>query len=93
VRERLLSFGFDLTKYSDDLAAIHTILKRLNQAGELRFVARGTERPAYTWNRPPRAIALGPDIAAFMRESMHVHGPDAEPSRPAKRPRSKRTTK
>ena len=40
VRERLKSFGFDLTRYTNNLAAVHTTLKRLNDAGELRFIAR-----------------------------------------------------
>ena len=91
VRDRLQSIGFDLSKYSNDLAAIHTILKRLNEAGELRLVARGTGKPAYIWHRPPRAIALGPDIAAFIRESGHTHLPDDKPT-PPRRTKS-RTTK
>jgi len=69
VRDRLLAIGFDLSKYSNDLAAIHTILKRLNGSGELRFLPRASGKHAYIWNRPPRAAALGPDIAAFMRDS------------------------
>ena len=40
VRERLLSIGVDLSGYSNDLAVIHTVLKRLNEAGELRSVPR-----------------------------------------------------
>ena len=69
VRERLKSFGFDLTRYTNDLAAVHTTLKRLNDAGELRFVARpGTGEKAYVWDRPARAALLGPDIASVMRE-------------------------
>ena len=40
VRQRLQSIGFDLSKYANDLAAIHTILKRLNESGELRFVPK-----------------------------------------------------
>lgn len=67
VRDRLRSFGFDLSKYSNELAAIHTILKRLNEAGELRLVAKGTAKPAFIWSRPPHAVALGPDIAEFIR--------------------------
>jgi hypothetical protein len=67
VRDRLHTLGFDLSKYSNELAAIHTILKRLNEAGELRFVAKGTAKPAYIWNRGPHAVALGPDIAEFIR--------------------------
>ena len=77
VRQRLQSMGFDLTKYANDLAAIHTILKRLNESGELRFVARafvpvgGTDhaKHAYIWNHGPNAVALGSDIAAFMRDA------------------------
>ena len=69
VRERLKSFGFDLTRYTNDLAAVHTTLKRLNDAGELRFVARpGTGEKAYSWDRPARAALLGPDIASVMRD-------------------------
>jgi predicted transcriptional regulator len=69
VRERLKSFGFDLTRYTNDLAAVHTTLKRLNDAGEVRFIARpGTGDKAYVWDRPARAALLGPDIASVMRE-------------------------
>jgi hypothetical protein len=71
VRDRIKAIGFDLSKYSNDLAAIHTILKRLNESGELRFLPRGNEpgKHAYIWNRGPTVVALGPDIAAFMRDS------------------------
>jgi len=69
VRDRLQAIGFDVSKYSNDLAAVHTILKRLNQSGELRFLARGAGAPHYTWNRPSTPVALGPDILRFMRES------------------------
>jgi hypothetical protein len=94
VRDRLRAFGFDLSRYSSDLAAIHTILKRLNQAGELRFIARGTGKPTYIWNRPPRAVALGPVIAAFIRESGHTHLSKDEPPDPPREGRKKtRTTK
>ena len=69
VRERLKSFGFDLTRYTNDLAAVHTTLKRLNEAGELRFLARpGTGDKSYIWDRPARAALLGPDIATVKRE-------------------------
>ena len=69
VRDRVKAFGFDLTRYTNDLAAVHTTLKRLNDAGELRFIARpGTNEKAYIWDRPARATLLGPDIATVMRE-------------------------
>ena len=37
VRERLHAIGVDLSIYSSDLAVIHTVLKRLNEAGEIRI--------------------------------------------------------
>jgi hypothetical protein len=67
IRERLRAIGFDLSRYSSDLAAIHTVLKRLNESGELRFVAQGPGKRAYIWNRPPRAVMLGPDVAGVVR--------------------------
>ena len=36
VRDRLLSTGFDIGKYSNPLAAIHTVLRRLEASGEAR---------------------------------------------------------
>ena len=71
VRQRLQSIGFDLEKYANDLAAIHTILKRLNESGELRSVPRGNEpgKHAYIWHHGPQAVLLGADIAAFMRDA------------------------
>lgn len=69
VRERLTAVGFDLTRYTNDLAAVHTTLKRLNEAGELRFVAQsGSGEKKYVWDRPARAALLGPDIATVSRE-------------------------
>src|SRR5215510_12750469 len=71
VRDRLHGIGFDVSKYANDLAAVHTILKRLNQSGELRFIPRQPGKHQYTWNRPVTPVALGPDIVAFMRDNMH----------------------
>ena len=67
VRERLQSIGVDLSVYSNDLAVIHTVLKRLNESGELRLIPRPNGKHAYLWAKPPRAIALGPEIAEFIR--------------------------
>ena len=52
VRDELANWGFDMSKYANDLSAIHTVLKRLNKAGEIRFVARGAGSHAYEWTRP-----------------------------------------
>ena len=67
VRERLVAIGVDLSIYSNDLAVIHTVLKRLNEAGELRLIPRPGGKNAYLWAKPPRAVALGPEIAEFIR--------------------------
>jgi hypothetical protein len=67
VRDRLLAIGFDLSKYSSELAAIHTVLKRLNEAGEARFLAGGSSRGAYLWDQPVTAARLGPEIAEVVR--------------------------
>ena len=96
VRQRLQSIGFDLSKYANDLAAIHTILKRLNESGELRLLARGNEpgKHAYIWHHGPHAVVLGADIAAFMRdvnlerEAMRAHD-EPPPPRPKARTLSK----
>jgi hypothetical protein len=73
VRDRLHAIGFDVSKYANDLAAVHTILKRLNESGELRFVPRAPGKHQYTLNRPLTPVALGPDIVRFMRENAAEH--------------------
>ncbi len=55
VRDRLAVVGFDLSRYSNVLAALHTTLKRLAEAGELAVVATGPRRVAYVWQRAPGA--------------------------------------
>lgn len=67
IRDRLASVGVDLDRYANPLAAIHTTLKRLAEAGELgvqdadessrlayEFLPRGLYPPA-TPGRPARA--------------------------------------
>lgn len=51
VRDELADWGFDMSRYVNDLSAIHTVLKRLNKAGEIRFISRGVGSHAYEWNR------------------------------------------
>jgi hypothetical protein len=51
VRDRLLAIGFDLSKYANGLAAIHTVLKRLADAGELRPVALDQGKVFYVWQQ------------------------------------------
>jgi hypothetical protein len=73
VRDRLQGIGFDLSDYASELSAIHTVLKRLNESGELRIVPQPNGKDAYLWQRPVKAIAIGPEVAAFLRSSGTFH--------------------
>lgn len=75
VRDRLVSMGVDLSGYSNDLSAIHTVLKRLNEAGEIKFITKGTGsgKPAYIWNHPLRSqVATSRQDAIRKFDSMEV---------------------
>lgn len=69
VRDRLQGMGFDLSGYASELSAIHTVLKRLNESGELRIVPRPSGKDAYLWQRPVKAIAISEDVAEYLRQS------------------------
>ncbi len=73
VRDRLLGIGMDLSVYSNDLSAIHTVLKRLNEAGEIRLIPRAAGKSTYLWQTPPTAIAISPEIAAHIRAHGMFH--------------------
>lgn len=68
VRERMKEIGIDLSVYSNEMAAIHTVIKRLHDAGELRFVTASPGKNVYVWQRPAKAIAIGPEVAEFVRQ-------------------------
>ena len=77
VRERLQAIGIDLSAYANDLSAIHTTLKRLNEAGELRLIPRPGARSAYLWQAPPKASGLGPEVATYIQQSKRKVRPQA----------------
>lgn len=55
IRERLHHMGFDLDRYANPLAAIHTTLKRMAEAGEAEPSPDETSRTAYVRRTgPPR---------------------------------------
>jgi hypothetical protein len=58
VRDRLESIGFDLAKYANSLAAVHTVLKRLNQSQEVLFVEHPSGRFACEWRPSFRPVLL-----------------------------------
>src|SRR5260221_1226956 len=72
VRDRLHAIGFDVSKYTNDLAAVHTILKRLNESGEIRFLARTPGKPhQYLWNTGVTPVVLTKDVVQHMHDNMH----------------------
>jgi len=73
VRDRLRAIGQDLSIYTNELSAIHTILKRLNESGEIRLVPRPSGKHAYLWQAPPKAIAISPEVADFIRTGGVFH--------------------
>jgi hypothetical protein len=75
VRERLRAIGFDLANYSNDMAAIHTVLKRLNESGELRAMAVPGKQ-IYAW-RIPTVRAISPELAQVIRHSGTFHIPSS----------------
>jgi hypothetical protein len=82
VRDRLLEVGLDLSAYTNDISAVHTVLKRLNEAGEIRIVPQPSGKHAYLWQAPPKAVAIGPEIAQYIRQSGTFHtDPPPKPSR------------
>jgi hypothetical protein len=85
VRDRLAGIGVDLSVYSSELSAIHTVLKRLNEAGEIRLIPRPEGKHAYLWQTPPTAIAIGPEIAQFIREQGQFHTDPPTPPRRRKK--------
>lgn len=100
VRDRLRGIGVDMEKYTNELAAVHTILKRLNESGELRFLPRAPGKHQYTLNRASTPVVLGADVLRYMRQNQHeqeamqVDDADEPPARPrsARRsPRARRT--
>ena len=69
VRDRLRVIGFDVSRYTNELAAVHTILKRLNDAGELRFIPRAVGRHQYAWNQMVTPVVLTKDIVRAKYEN------------------------
>jgi hypothetical protein len=85
VRDRLRAIGVDLSVYSNEMAAIHTVLRRLHEGGELRAMATPGKQ-IYAWRTPAATHAIGPEVAQFIREhgTFHVPAPK-KPASPARR--------
>jgi hypothetical protein len=87
VRDRLRAIGLDLSVYSNEMAAIHTVLRRLHDGGELRAMATAGKQ-MYAWRTPTATYAIGPEVAQFIRENGTFHVP--APKKPTSRARRKK---
>jgi hypothetical protein len=88
VRDRMREIGIDLSVYSNEMAAIHTVIKRLHEAGELRFLTASPGKSLYVWQRPAKAAAIGPEVAEFVRH--HGSSRTGQSSRAPSRTRRKK---
>jgi len=75
VRDRLLAIGIDLSAYANELSAIHTTLKRLNDAGEIRQVTKARGKAAYVWNVSTEtasswSVPVGTSIASSKEDAV-----------------------
>ena len=90
MRDALLGArGFDMSKYTNDLAAVHTVLKRLNESGEVRFIALDSGKHAYVYPaQRSYQVFTAPSREAAI--DMFKNAPAAAPSpaRPPKRRKS-----
>ena len=58
IRDRVAALGVDLSKYANGIGAVHTVLKRLVEAGEIKAIAGYDKRTVYWWNYPLRSIVI-----------------------------------
>jgi hypothetical protein len=62
VRDRLVAIGLDMDRYSNALASIHTVLKRMHEAGEVTERDRGEDlqaKAAYAYGVQVFASRIG----------------------------------
>jgi hypothetical protein len=90
LRDRLASIGFNLAVYTNELSAIHTILKRLNEAGEIRFVPKGAGKTAYIWNYGAAPVALTKEVVQRMREGDEAAQAAAGPAKAGRKKKERR---
>ena len=82
VRDRLRAIGFDLSNYSNEMAAIHTVLRRLNASGDLRAMAVPGKQ-IYAWRTPTAVYGISEQQAEFIRQSGTFHA--TSPVKPRKK--------
>src|SRR5262245_24470221 len=86
VRDALGACGFDMSKYTNELAAVHTVLKRLNEAGETRFIALESGKHAYVYSaRRGYQVFTAPSREAAIDQFKNAPVASPSPARPPKR--------
>ena len=85
VRDRLEAIGFDLSKYTNSLAAIHVVLKRLKEARELRFTSLGSGKFAYEWQQSAPTIVMSEAELAKVEFSASAHPHESKPAKRRKK--------
>jgi hypothetical protein len=93
VRAQLQAMGIDLSKYTNDLAVVHTILRRLNQSGETQFVPRAWDKPGYAWRPPVTSLAISKEQAEALRAGADVMATVASRAKAARKRRAARAGK
>jgi hypothetical protein len=72
VRDRLRAIGMDLAAYSNEMAAIHTVVRRLHDAGEIRAMAVPGKQ-LYAWHPRTTTYAITPEVADAIRHHGSFH--------------------
>ena len=67
LRDRIAALGVDLSGYSNALASIHVVLRRLVAAGEVSLVPRSTGAPRFAWRPPLRSVLISKTQADALR--------------------------
>jgi hypothetical protein len=58
IRDRVAAMGVDLSTYANGIGAVHTVLKRLIESGEVKAMTGYDKRTVYWWNYPLRSIVI-----------------------------------
>jgi hypothetical protein len=77
VKAQLEAVGFEVSRYANPLASIHTVLRRLCRSGEVRFVRRVLDKPAFAWKPPARIVAIKSDAIGKLNLWQKLPGMDS----------------
>ncbi len=98
VKAGLETMGLDLSTYSNPLASIHAVLKRLAKAGEVLKLKNRQKKTLYVWKHPAFPVAItdgqgkllsvGPGMARWLPLLPLLASP-APPTKPPKKKRER----